>query len=53
MYTEAAQMIIQAKGWWLYKNHQSATTDDYLSYVHENEFINLSMGMLASARSWK
>ena len=25
--------------------------DDCLSYVHENEFIKLSMGMLASARS--
>ena len=28
-------------------------TDDCLSYVHENEFIKLSMGMPTSARSWK
>ena len=35
------------------KNHQSATTDDCLSYIHENEFIKLSMGMPASVRSWK
>ena len=28
-------------------------TDGCLSYVHENEFIKLSMGMPASARSWK
>jgi len=27
--------------------------DGCLSYVHENEFIKLSMGMLASVRSWK
>ena len=28
-------------------------TDSCLSYVHENEFIKLSMGMPSSARSWK
>ena len=28
-------------------------TDGFLSYVHENEFTNMSMGMPASARSWK
>jgi len=27
--------------------------DDCLSYVSENEFIKLSMGMPDSARSWK
>ena len=53
MHIIAAQIIIQAKGMMALPESSVCHIDGCLSYVHENEFIKLSMGMPAPARSWK